>query len=1288
MQEAYVFPASFAQQRLWFLDKLVPGNPFYNIGNAVRLSKRIEADVLERSLNEIVRRHESLRTTFRTVEGEAVQVIAPSQKLQLRVVDLRYLEDAQRKAETIQIATDHVQKPFDLERGPLLRASLFELGDEHFVFLLAIHHIIADGWSLGIFFRELSILYTAFLAGRPSPLPELAIQYADYAVSQRAWLLGAEGENHLAYWMEHLRHLPALRLPTDRPRPAKQSFKGAMHSFWVQEGLRSAIAELSRRENVTQFMTLLAAFLTLLYHYTGQIDIVVGAPIANRNRSEIENVIGFFVNSLVLRVDLSGDPSFSDLLKRVRKVTLEAYDHQDLPFERLVKELNPERDLGRNPLFQVSFQLFSSWEVPTHIANKFGSDQYLSADGALPDNDRRLPVDECFDGEFVDVDKGTSNIDLAVDMFETSDGLYAEIEHSSDLFDTPTIVRLEGHLLTLLSGIVENPEQRISEFSLLTDAEQETLLVDWNKTDVHQPKELLLHQLFEKQAELTPEAVALDFQAQHMTYGQLERRANQVAHYLMTKGIGPESLVGVCMDRSLEVIIALLGILKAGGAYLPLDPNYPQGRLTWMLDDARPALLITQRAFANRLASYTSACLAFDELGEVLSACSEAVPSAGASPNNLCYMIYTSGSTGQPKGVMVEHRALCNHLLWMQHTFPLSREDRISHKYSLSFDVAALELFGPLLAGARLVVAEPMRNLDLDYFIPFLIEQQVTVLDVVPSMLQILLEDERTQACHALRRVICGGEAMSTELQESFFAKMERELVNIYGPTEATIGTTYWRCRRDYPEDSVPIGRPMANTQVYLLDPELNAVPVGISGELYIGGDGLARGYLHQPDLTAEKFIPNPFSKKAGSRLYKTGDRARYLADGNIQYLGRLDDQVKIRGYRIEPPEIESELMTHSSVQDCAVAAKESDPGDAKLVAYIVPAPNPAEFWPSVGEYSVYDEVLYYAMSHDERRNQAYRIAINRSVPGKIVVDIGTGADAILSRFCVEAGASKVYAIERQEDAYRRAKQLLESTGLKDRVTLLHGASARIDLPEQVDVCVSELIGTIGSSEGVVPILNDARRFLKPQGIMIPQRCVTRIAAIRLPEELASRPRLNSLPRHYMGKVFEAFGYPFDLRLCLKNFPVQNVVSDSSVFEELKFNDYIAEGSSFEIQLTIRTHSKLHGLLLWLNLYPVHDELIDTLSGDYSWLPVFLPVLHGVEVKEGDKIKAQCYRRPGERDQEPDYEIRGVLTRRGSEEICFEYQSAFRTKSYRHNSFYDSLFREYGADLTEMFANS
>jgi amino acid adenylation domain-containing protein/non-ribosomal peptide synthase protein (TIGR01720 family) len=1288
MQEAYIFPASFAQQRLWFLNELVPGNPFYNISNAVRISRHIEDSVLELSLNEIVRRHESLRTTFRTVDGEAVQVIALNQRLQLQLVDLRHLAEAGREAETARLVSGHAQNPFDLERGPLLRASLLELGDEDFVFLLTIHHIVADGWSMGVFFRELSILYAAFSDGGPSPLPELPIQYADFAASQRAWLRGAEGEKQLTYWMEKLQDLPVLQLPTDRPRPAKQSFKGGVHSFWVPESLSSEIVELSQREDATQFMTLLSAFLALLYRYTGQTDLVVGAPIANRNRSEIENLIGFFVNSLVLRVDLSGDPSFCELLKRVREVALQAYDRQDLPFEKLVKELNPERDLARNPLFQVSFQLFSSSDAPAVIASRFDSNARVNADTDFADSGSDVQTDDYFDGEFLEIDKGTANIDLALDVFESPGGLYGEIEYSSDLFDAPTIARIEEHLLTLLAGIVKNPEQRISDLPFLSDAQRKALLVDWNDTEVQRPDDLLLHRLIDNQAERTPEAIAVDSQGQRVTYAQLERRTNQLADYLRRQGIGAESLVAVCMERSLEMIIALLGILKAGGAYLPLDPKYPKERLDWMMADANPAMLITQRALASKLAAFTSARLCFEEINEPLSGCSEARPAAGVSPSNLCYVIYTSGSTGRPKAVMVEHRTLCNHLLWMQETFPLTTDDRIAHKYSLSFDVAALEIFGTLSAGARLVVVDPTRTLDLDYFIPFLIEQQITVLDLVPSMLEILLEDERFHACHSLRQVICGGEAMSLELQERFFAKMDAELVNIYGPTEATIGATYWRCRRDYREAVIPIGRPAANTRIYLLDDSLNLVPVGIPAELYIGGDGLARGYLQQPDLTADRFIPDPFSIDAKARLYRTGDRGRYLPDGNIQYLGRLDEQVKVRGFRIEPAEIESAIMDHSSIQDCAVVATKNELENTKLVAYVVPVPNPPEFWPSVGEYSVYDELLYYAMTNDHQRNRAYQVAINRFVPGKTVLDIGTGPDALLARFCVEAGAAKVYALERQPGAYNRAKQLLEGTGLNDRITLIHGDSACVDLPEQVDVCVSEIIGTIGSSEGVVPILNNARRFLKPQGIMIPERCVTRIAAVSLPEELVAHPRLNDLPKHYVEKIFASFGHPFDLRMCLKNISAPNLVSDSAIFEQLKFDDYVAEAGSSEIQLTIKKTSTLHGFLLWINLYPVEGELIDSLSGYYSWLPVFLPVLYSVEVVEGDVIRAKCDRRPGEHGQEPDYEINGILLRRNGQEIPFACRSLFRSNSYRQTSFYDSLHKELAQSSTELSANS
>jgi amino acid adenylation domain-containing protein len=1257
-ERVYVFPASFAQQRLWFLDQLAPRDPFYNVHDATRLSSAPNLTALELSLNEIVRRHESLRTTFKAVDGEPVQVIAPAVQLPLRLVDLRELPDSERDLEALRMATDEARRPFDLAKGPLIRTTLLQIGQEDFIFLLTMHHIVCDGWSMGVFFQELSTLYEAFCSGLPLPLPELPIQYADFAVWQTNWLRGPEGEAQLAYWKKRLVDLPDLQMPTDRPRPTAQSFMGAVHSLRVAEQIYEALKELSQREGVTLFMTLLAAFLTLLHRYTGQDDVVVGTPIANRNRAQLEGLIGFFVNSLVLRTDLSGDPSFRELLTRVREMALGAYDHQDLPFEKLVKELQPERDMGRNPLFQVSFQLFTPWETPTSIEEHTGALDPL-------------------DGERMEIEKGTSNIDLALDLWELPEGLVGSVEYSTDLFEASTIHRMVGHFLTLLQGIVANPKQRLSELPILTEKEHRQLLVDWNDTTIDYPSHKCLHQLFEAQVERTPDATALLFRRQQVTYRNLNRRANQLAHCLQSLGVGPEVLVGIYVERSLEMIVGLLGILKAGGAYLPLNPFDPRERLLFMMEDARPPMLLTQGRFVESIPCRPLNCLCLDADWERVASYSDANPSTQVKSQHLAYVIYTSGSTGKPKGVLIQHQAVCNHLLWMQSAFPLTEADRIPQKYPFNFDAAVCEIFCPLLAGAQLIMTEPSEHWDMAQFIQLLTEQQITVLDLVPSMLQALLEDERFGACRSLRRVICGGESLSPELRDRLFAQVDAELINIYGPTETAIGSTSWTCRHGDSEYRVPIGRPISNTQVYLLDPHLNPVAVGVPGELYIGGDGLARGYLNRPDLTAERFIPDPFSCKAGCRLYKTGDLARYLPDGDIEYLGRVDQQVKMRGYRIELGEIECSLAQHSSVQACAVVARQDDPGATRLVAYVVPAADPPELWPSLGEYSVYDELLYYAMSSDERRNQSYRVAINRLVPDKVVLDIGSGAEAILARFCVEAGARRVYAIEQVEDAYRRAVDLVASLGLSERITIIHGDSTQVQLPERVDVCVSELLGTIASSEGVVAILNDARRFLGYDGTMIPHRSTTRIAAACLPKELELRPKFTDLSARYAEKVFETVGYPFDLRVCIKNFPKANILSDHGVFEDLNFTGCAPLEDSFQVTLTITKNSRMDGFLLWLNLYPVEGELIDVLDGQYNWLPIFFPVFYpGVEAIEGDVIKAQCSREVSEGSLMPDYRIEGELIRRDGGRTPFQYISPYRCHSFKLTPFYRALFTD------------
>jgi amino acid adenylation domain-containing protein/non-ribosomal peptide synthase protein (TIGR01720 family) len=1262
-EQVYVFPSSFAQRRLWFLDQLVPGSAFYNIHAAISYSESIDPVAFEQALNEVVRRHEILRTTFKSVDGEPFQVVAPQLHLPLVVHDLRDKSSAEREATVIGRATEEARLPFDLNKGPLIRTSLLQTEDTKFVFLLTLHHIVCDGWSMGILFNELNAIYEAFVRGQPSPLGSPEVQYADYAVSQREWLQSLQGEAQLTYWKNQLFQLPELDLLTDRLRPSQPTYAGATQELQVPEALCRALKELSRREGVTLFMTMLAALNVLLFRYTGQEEIVVGSPTANRNRSEIEGLIGFFVNPIVLRTNVSGNPTFSELLVRVRDLTLDAYGNQDVPFERLVQELHPERDLSQNPLFQVSLQLFAPWEQSDPTDGRYGQ------------------TTDFLGGQPLQVEKGTAAIDFALDMWELPDCIDGVIEYSTDLFDAATISRLKDHFLNLLREIAINPGQRISEIRLLADAERHQLVVDWNDTKFDFNTEACIHQMFEAQVQKTPDRVALTFQNTRLTYRELNRRANRLARFLRSQRVLSETLVALCAERSLEMIIAVLAILKAGGAYLPLDPLNPKQRLAFLVEDAQPSLILTEAKFLETFSQFSLPTLCLDTEWEKMKEYGESDQPTEVEAHNLAYVMYTSGSTGTPKGVMVEHRAVRNHLLWMQMAIPFASDDRVLQKYSIGFDASVCEIFCPLLVGGELIVTESGEHMDIDRLITLCVQHQVTVLDVVPSMLRVMLEDGRICGCQSLRRVICGGEPLSAELERTFFSHMSAELVNIYGPTEATIGATAWTCRRNDPRDSVPIGRPIANTTVLILDKSLNLVPVGVAGEIHIGGVCLARGYRKGPELNDECFISNPFGDHRDSRLYKTGDRARYLRDGNIEYLGRLDDQVKIRGVRVELGEVENALLQHPLTQACAVTSQETEMGQSRLVAYVVPKAERPELWPSVGEYFVYDDLLYYAMTHDEGRNRAYRRAIRKLVPGKTVVDIGTGADAIWARACVEAGAKHVYAIEMLSEAYTRASELIARLGLADRITLIHADSMRVSLPDPVDVCVSELIGTIASSEGALPILNDAWRFLKADGVMVPHRCATKIAAVSLPDSIAAEPRFSGAPAHYAEQVFRTVGHPFDLRLCIKGLPSTSIVSDAGTFEDVTFTGYADPEAVSQVILTIARDCCAHGFVCWLNLYPSEGDLIDVLNGQYSWLPVLLPVFHpGLDLRRGDRIELTCSRIAPQGLVTPDYRVGGRVIRADGTQFPFDYTSWSRGSSFRETPFYKALFRR--SDMT------
>jgi amino acid adenylation domain-containing protein len=905
-------PLSFAQQRLWFLEQLQPGTAVYHIPAAVRLTGQLNISILQRSLNAILQRHEVLRTNFPAIAGIPTIQITPERAIALPIVDLSGLNPLDQEVEIRRVAVQSASTPFDLATDLLMRVVLLRCEADESVILLTLHHIASDGWSMEILLSELAALYTAFLQQQPSPLPPLPIQYADFAHWQRQWLQGQVLEQQLDYWRSQLGgDRPVLQLPTDFPRSRVQRFRGAVRSFSLPESTSRAIAQLAQSQGVTLFMTLLAAYTVLLHRYTGQTDILVGCPIANRNRTEIEGLIGFFVNTIVIRTQLAGNPTFQELLQQVRSLTWQAYDHQDLPFEKLVEDLQPARDLSYNPLFQVKFRL----ENPPTDRIELPGLTLASLGQVNP----------------------TAKLDLSLDMYETETGLVGGFEYNQDLFTEATITQLSNHFCTLLESIVTSPNQLISQLSILTPAETQKILLDWNQTQVDYPLTDCFHQLFEQQVAKTPDAIALVFENQTWTYQKLNQRSNQVAHYLRQQGVQPEVTVGICLERSPEMIVALLGILKAGGAYLPLDPAYPSERLAFMLSDAQVSLLLTQTNLVDL--PYASP-IYLDRDWDAIALMSDQNPQSSVTLDHLAYLIYTSGSTGTPKGVLIPHRGLTHLTFDKIRVCQVDETSCVLQFFSLSFDASIPEIIMPLAAGGKLCLAPSATLLPGLALVQLLQQQQVTHITITPSALSQLPAADLPD----LKMVLVGGEAPSPELITQWSAG--RRFINGYGPTEVTVNASMVVCGNGQPLQ--PTLRPSSNKQFYILDAHLQPVPVGAIGELYIAGVGLARGYLNRPDLTADRFIPLPkFVSSNGtenlnintspnnqSRLYKTGDLASYLSDGRIKLWGRVDNQVKIRGFRIEPQEIEQVLWQHPALQTGAVIVREDQPGEKRLVAY------------------------------------------------------------------------------------------------------------------------------------------------------------------------------------------------------------------------------------------------------------------------------------------------------------------------------------------------------------------
>jgi amino acid adenylation domain-containing protein len=899
-------PLSFAQERLWFFASLEPESSAYNLARTFRLRGIPNVSALERALGEIVARHEALRTVIADDGDEAVQVVVRGKISVLRVIDLSKGAGGEQGA--VRLAQEEISRPFDLRTGPLLRACLLRLAPQDYIFTLTFHHIAFDGWSSAIFHRELSALYSAFCDGKTPDLQALPIQYGDYSLWQRQQLVGEQMESHLRYWRHHLADAPTLELPTDRPRAARPSYRGACHPIALPVDLCAKLRDFNLRENVTPFMSLLAAFEVLLARYSGQCDIVVGTPIANRRFVELENLIGFFVNSLAIRCDLSGEPSFRELVSRVRRTALDAYQHQDLPFEKLVENLNPEREMSRHPLFQVMFAVQNAPRQALALAG-------------LEVSWQGMPV-------------SSTRFDLELYLCTEGDDWSGWFVYSRDLFEQATIEGMVRQYVALLEGMLALPERPVSLVPMMSDREREQILVEWNATRVDYPRDRCIHELFEEQAKRTPQAIAVMFGEEELSYGELDERSGQLARYLRRLGVAAGARSAICIEPSVEMVVGLLGILKAGAAYVPIDPNYPQERISFMLADTQAAVLLTRKGLASQFSGSGIRIVCLDGDWETSQATGTGETRESSTAGDTAYVIFTSGSTGKPKGVCVPHRAV-NRLVVNCDYVQLDADDVVAQVSNCCFDAATFEIWGALLNGSRLVGIEQERLLSPKSFSVELARHGVTTLFVTTALFNELVHERPDIFCK-VRNVLFGGEECDPgAVRKALESGAPERLLHVYGPTETTTFATWYPIPANQScAGRIPIGRPIANTEIYLLDSHLHPVPVGMAGEIWVGGEGVASGYLDRPELTAERFVPSPFVP--GQRLYRTGDLGRFLPDGNIDFLGRLDNQVKIRGFRIELGEIESVMRQHPCVGAAAAVVRDNSNGGKQLVAYFV----------------------------------------------------------------------------------------------------------------------------------------------------------------------------------------------------------------------------------------------------------------------------------------------------------------------------------------------------------------
>jgi amino acid adenylation domain-containing protein len=1219
---------------------------------ALRLTGSLDRHALQRALERIVARHDALRMRFASIDGEPRQFTDPEQSGSFALLDHELPTSDDVEAQLAHLIALETNTPFSLDGGALLRGRLVRAGTHDHTLIVAIDAIVADACSLDVFIKELCTLYNAFCAGQDDPLAPTAIRYADYvywqARSMDAGMLQRQGN----FWKTALAGVAErLALLPDHPHRAQQGLERGRHTIAFDAPLRQGIRALSQRHGVSEATTVLCAWASVLGRLSGHEQLVIGTHSANRPCAQTKPLIGCFANTLAVRLNLAGSPTVGAMLARARIQLEAAQHHQDIPFEQVVELAPPGRGAAHSPLFQIGF----AWQD--------GNDASVALTGLTM---HRMP----------DAAQYRTAFDRTLLLRDEGDALVATIDYATALFEPASIASCLGQLKTLVEGMVNDDGQALDRLPLLTEHERAQLLSGWNDTQMAVPPNQSIADVFEQQVRRRPHALALVQQHGQLSYDELNVRANRLAHYLRELGVGAEQRVAICVERGFDMVVAMLAVWKAGGAYVPLDATYPLERLRYMLDDSAPAVLLTQRHLAGRLEGM------LDPSVPTLDLAATSVPWRNHCPDNpqraetglmlanLAYLIYTSGSTGTPKGVMIVHEGLCNLALSQSRNFAVDEHSRVLQFASFSFDACVSEVLMALCSGACLCVPAAGDVVAGTNLLETIASLGVTHCTLPPAVLAALPEQATLATVQTLA---VAGDTLPAALVRRW--GRGRRMINAYGPSEITVCAAEYVCPADEARNP-PIGRPISNTRIYILDRHLQPVPIGAAGELYIHSPGLARGYTNRPDLTAERFLPDPFAPHAGARMYRSGDRARWLADGQIEFLDRSDFQVKVRGFRVEPGEIEACLTAQAGIRDAIVIAREDVPGDQRLVAYVVPQQQrPIELWPSVAEYFIYDDLLYFAMTNDERRNDSYKIAIARAVKDKVVVEIGTGKDAILARFCVEAGAKKVYAIELLEATYLKAKACIEQLGLTDKIILIHGNATRVALPEKADVCVSEIVGPIGGCEGASMLINDAWRFMKEDGLMIPERTMTRIAAVSIPDTFLADPHFTETSGAYIDKVFAQRGYKFDLRLCLRGMGRQHLISDVGILEDLDHAAPTETEYRRKEQLTITRDGRIDGFLVWLNLFTARDEVIDILDHEHCWLPVYFPAFYpGVNARKGDRIEMLITSTLCENGLNPDYQVKGELIRSSGEVTAFEYNSYHYKDVYKDNPFYAFLF--------------